>query len=356
MSKKFWKINNQADDESAELLLYGNIANETWFDDVITPKQFAADIRALGGKAVTVRINSGGGDVFAAQAIYNQLKSYTGNVSVMIDGICASAATIIACAGKTITMPSNAIFMIHNPAVGVCDWLDAKNLEALSKQLEAVKQTIVNVYLQRVGNNLTETQIKHMMDKETWMTADEALGYGFVDTIDSGADMADISNKIIGMRNFKTSADIEQMMAQKRKESADMDSNKILNQIKNLLGGNEPKNDTVDPVMAERQRMIALDELNDGSEVVAKIVNIAKQNGNTAEEIKEYVDAVKSQPVNSVKDKGIEEIKKLVQDNLSSGAAQISTNPADNTDTAVADQEKKKNFDDVLAAMNKVRG
>ena len=97
MSKKFWKIKNNADndEESAELLLYGTIANETWWGDEVTPKQFADDIRSLGGKDIIVRINSGGGDVFAAQAIYNQLKSYAGNVDVVIDGICASAATII---------------------------------------------------------------------------------------------------------------------------------------------------------------------------------------------------------------------------------------------------------------------
>ncbi len=223
MSKKFWKIKNNADndEESAELLF---IVNETWWGDEVTPKQFADDIRSLGGKDIIVRINSGGGDVFAAQAIYNQLKSYAGNVDVVIDGICASAATIISCAGKNVSMPNNAIFMIHNQ---------------------------------------------------------------------------------------------------------------------------------VDPVMTERERMLALDALNDGSEVVAQMINIAKQNGNTAEEISEYVNAVKTQTANSSRDKGIAEIKKLVQDNISSGATQIAASPADNTANDIANQEKQKQFDDVLVAMNK---
>lgn len=356
MSKKFWKINNQVDnaDEPAELLLYGTIANETWWGDEVTPKQFADDIRALGGKDIVVRINSGGGDVFAAQAIYNQLKSYTGNVDVAIDGICASAATIIASAGKKVCMPNNAIFMIHNPSVGICDWLDSAELSKLANQLDKVKQTIVNVYLNRC-KNVTEKQLQNMMNKETWMTADEALYYGFIDSInaDESAEMADISNKIVGIRNFKSSADVRQMV-NNRKEDVKMANTDILTQIKNLLNGgsNEPVNQA-DPVIAERERMLALDALNDGSEVVAKMVNIAKQNGNTAEEISEYVNAVKAQTINSAKDRGIEEIKKLVQDNLSSGASQISAAPSDTNDKDVKNQEKQKNFDDVLAAMNK---
>ena len=92
---------------------------------------------------------------------------------------------------------------------------------------------------------------------------------------------------------------------------------------------------------------------HDGSEVVAQMINIAKQNGNTAEEISEYVNAVKTQTANSSRDKGIAEIKKLVQDNISSGAAQITASPADNTANDIANQEKQKQFDDVLAAMNK---
>ena len=105
--------------------------------------------------------------------------------------------------------------------------------------------------------------------------------------------------------------------------------------------------------MTERERMLALDALNDGSEVVAQMINIAKQNGNTAEEISEYVNAVKTQTANSSRDKGIAEIKKLVQDNISSGATQIAASPADNTANDIANQEKQKQFDDVLAAMNK---
>jgi hypothetical protein len=194
-----------------------------------------------------------------------------------------------------------------------------------------------------------------MMDKETWLTADEALSYGFIDSVaDVSAEMKDISDKIVDIRNFKSSADIRQMATDKRKEGVEMQKNDILTQIKNLLNGgsSEPVNQ-VDPVMAERERMLALDALNDGSEVVAQMINIAKQNGNTAEEISEYVNAVKTQTANSSRDKGIAEIKKLVQDNISSGAAQITASPADNTANDIANQEKQKQFDDVLAAMNK---
>ena len=97
-SKRFWRFVNEAGDDNAELLLYGAIASQSWYDDDVTPRQFNDDLKECGGKNLTVRINSPGGDVFAAQAIYTMLKGYSGKKTMHIDGMCASAATIIACA------------------------------------------------------------------------------------------------------------------------------------------------------------------------------------------------------------------------------------------------------------------
>ena len=98
MAKKFWNVKNE--DDKAELILYGEISSESWYGDEITPKQFAEDLKSLNDKDLTVRLNSPGGDVFAAHAIYNLLKAYKGSVDVVIDGLAASAATIIMCAGR----------------------------------------------------------------------------------------------------------------------------------------------------------------------------------------------------------------------------------------------------------------
>ena len=151
--KKFWEIKNKATDEKAELLLYGEISDATWWGDEVTPRQFADDLSTCNGKDLVVRINSPGGDVFAAQAIYNLLKSYAGDVTVHIDGICASAATVVACAGNRVIMPDNALYMIHNPHAVLIDAYDAVGLSKLESELHAVKKTITNVYQKKCGED-----------------------------------------------------------------------------------------------------------------------------------------------------------------------------------------------------------
>ena len=114
MPNKFWKFRNQADG-NAELLLYGNIASEqSWWSDDVTPKQFAEELAELGTVSnITVRINSGGGDVFAAQAIGNLLEQHTANVTARIDGLCASAATIVACHCNRVIAANDSTYMVH---------------------------------------------------------------------------------------------------------------------------------------------------------------------------------------------------------------------------------------------------
>ena len=114
MNNCFWKFRNLADGQKAELLLYGNISESSWWGDEVTPKQFADDLAALGDvQEITVYINSGGGDVFAAQAIGNQLERSSATVTVHIDGLCASAATIVACHAAVsythLTLPTNSL-------------------------------------------------------------------------------------------------------------------------------------------------------------------------------------------------------------------------------------------------------
>ena len=106
-------------------------------------------MESLGGKDVTVRINCAGGDVFAANAIHNLLCSYKGKVTVVIDGLAASAATIVAMAGDKIIMPTNALFMIHNPAIGMSDYYMADELMQMAQALKTIKASIIASYKKR---------------------------------------------------------------------------------------------------------------------------------------------------------------------------------------------------------------
>ena len=117
---KFWQFRNLAgDDQKAELLLYGDISERSWWEDAATPKRFADDLAALGDvKEITVYINSGGGDVFAAQAIGNMLERNAATVTAHIDGLCASAATIVACHADKVVAAADSSYMVH-PAVWV---------------------------------------------------------------------------------------------------------------------------------------------------------------------------------------------------------------------------------------------
>jgi len=183
---KFWQIKNISDDE-AEIVLYGEIYSDggLWLDEegnITTPRQFYDDLKALGDvKKLTVRINSIGGDIFAAQAIYTQLKSHKAKVVAIIDGIAASAASVVAMAGDVVKMPNNALMMIHNPAMGMLGYFTADEMKKYAKQLEVVKEGIIHAYAGKTG--LDAERISRMMDKETWMTGKEAKELGFVDEI-----------------------------------------------------------------------------------------------------------------------------------------------------------------------------
>lgn len=145
----------------------------------VTAKSFLEDLKDLKGKDITVHINSTGGDVFQGQAIYTALKNYTGKVTVKIEGLAASMATVIALAADKIEMTANSLFMIHSPMSNVFG-----NKSQMRKQinaLEKVESTMLNVYSKKT--NLSEEKIALMLDTETWLSADEALEFGFVDEV-----------------------------------------------------------------------------------------------------------------------------------------------------------------------------
>lgn len=181
MTKKFWEFKAAAGKEKAgELLLYGYISNTSWFGDEVTPKQFAADLKALSDiDTLTVYINSPGGDVFAAQAIYSMLARHKATIAVYVDGLAASGASLVAMAGDTVIMPKNAIMMVHNPSASA--WGYAEDLRKMADELDIIREAMIPVYTDKTG--LTREEVIALLDAETWFTAEEAVEKGFADEV-----------------------------------------------------------------------------------------------------------------------------------------------------------------------------
>ena len=182
MKRKFWNwIRNKDEsvpDMERTLFLNGMISDETWYGDEVTPQLFKDELNAGNGN-ITVWVNSPGGDVFAAAQIYNMLRDYKGSVTVKIDGIAASAASVIAMAGDMVCVSPVAMMMIHNPATMAMG--ETKDMQKAIAMLNEVKESILNAYEFKTG--LTRTRLSHMMDDETWFNAKKAVELGFADKI-----------------------------------------------------------------------------------------------------------------------------------------------------------------------------
>lgn len=180
--KKFWKWKNQTNQKEQTpertLFLNGTIAEESWFDDDVTPQLFRDELNAGSGD-ITVWINSPGGDCIAAAQIYNMLMEYKGNVTVKIDGIAASAASVIAMAGTKVCVSPVSMMMIHNPMTVAMG--NTGEMQKAIEMLDEVKESIINAYEIKTG--MSRAKISHLMDAETWMDANSAVEMGFADEI-----------------------------------------------------------------------------------------------------------------------------------------------------------------------------
>lgn len=182
----FWTIRNAAEPgKEAEIELYGMISEFSWFEDDVTPALFRNELNKLNGAPVTLRINSAGGDPIAASVIRAALTEYTGKITARIDGLCASAATIIALAADRIMIQDSAFMMIHDPAVSVfmAD-LNIEIMQGLLDALKSVKGGLVDQYETRTG--ISRNRIEKMMSDETWMNASESVKFGFADEVIAG--------------------------------------------------------------------------------------------------------------------------------------------------------------------------
>jgi len=174
--KQYWKINNLAG-KRAEILIYEQIGKDWWDGSGVGAKDFITDLHALDVDDIDLRINSLGGSVFEGNAIYNSLKAHKAKVHVKIDGIAASIASVIAMAGDDIEIPENGLIMIHDPSTYAGGTAD--NMRAAADMLDKIKIGIIAAYKGKTGND--EKEIADMMSAETWLTAQEAIDFGFAD-------------------------------------------------------------------------------------------------------------------------------------------------------------------------------
>jgi ATP-dependent protease ClpP protease subunit len=187
----FWHFRDaaQTDSGETELEIYGPISEFSWFGDEITPKLFKDDLYKNGnGGPVTVRLNSYGGDLIAASVIAATIRDYPGTVTIKIDGIAASAAVMVAISGDRTLIQASAYMMIHNPMVGLLGYYSVDDLKGFIDDLKVIKDGIIEGY--RAKTKMDAEKLAKLMNDETWMTASEAVAYGFADGILTGPSKA----------------------------------------------------------------------------------------------------------------------------------------------------------------------
>lgn len=368
MTNQFWKIKNAASGQPAVIELYGEITSDAgWYRiwDPDAPEKSAVDfakaLKDLDGADITLRINSPGGEVFQAQAIHSLLKGYKGHISCHIDGLCASAATLVAAAADEVVMPENALYMIHNPRMSYLFDVDKDELAKVDAKLTALREAMVAVYSTKCGEKTSNEEISQLMDAETWMTAQEALDHGFIDAVDNYGVTASITAGVLSINGLampsivtKQQAILSRINAASKKGGTEMSKdNEVLAKIRDLLGL-KTANDTAATAAAdaEKERILALDALKgDGKNpYVTALVEAAKAGKDTAEELSPYLDAVKA--VKAPESDAMAAIKALVMDQMESGAGDVKPVPA----APIANNDhNQKTIDEIVAMANAMR-
>ena len=332
---KFWNVIKNEEEKSAELILYGSIGSDEYWDD-ISDKAFKQDIENLGNvENITLHINSPGGSVFSAVAIANTLKNHKAKVTANIDGLAASAATIITSACDVVRMPKNALFMIHNPITFA--YGNNQEMQKTLEMLDKVKNSIIETYLNKTKTD--KETLSQLMDNETWMSAEEAKEYGFIDEIlDENIEKEVIENKLIinnmafditKFRNFKAGGKANKIQnpiminnfVNNKKEEEKMTLEELKNKFPELYDQvfNEGKEAGINK---ENERMKAIDEMKisnypelvesakytekvEASELAMKVLK--KQNEEKAEKLEGLKNESQSNFIPPVANNGTEE-------------------------------------------------
>ncbi|WP_174715307.1 head maturation protease, ClpP-related [Paenibacillus sp. DCT19] len=182
---KFWSFRNE--NGKSKLYLYGVIDSLEWWGDEVTPNRFKADLDSLGDiSELEVYINSDGGDVFAGQAIHSMLKRHKAKVTVFVDGLAASIASVIAMAGDVVVMPRNSMLMIHNPWTSLSG--NSADFRKTADDLDNIRESLIAAYQDKSG--MDRDELLSLLEAETWLTAEEAVNFGFADQIEQFKEIA----------------------------------------------------------------------------------------------------------------------------------------------------------------------
>lgn len=368
---KFWNFkSSEIEPDAVELRIDGDLIDDddAWIYEWLgiqsaSPNAFRKELNAYAGQSISVTIDSYGGSVYAGIGIYNALMEHRrkgGHVNTIGDSKVMSAATIVFMAGEQRKMTPGCIFMVHNPLTAASGY--ASDMRKAADVLDEVKETILNVYELTTGRSRDE--LSALMDEETYMSTKRAIEEGFA-TEELYADVTNTGNKDIDFnhqrfRNF-ASNDVKNILkALQLKQDAEGGNNKMKNdqipEITNVAEletayGSLVKQVRDDAVNAERARMSALDALDDGSAQVHKIVMHAKETGQTADDVKFFVDTAKEAGVQvktEPEDKaGRLFMDKLIKDNMNSGVNDVKGSIVDSMAGDAAEREQ------FLVALNK---
>ena len=370
---KFWNVMKNDEEKSAELILYGSIGSDEYWDD-ISDKAFKQDIENLGDvENIILHINSPGGSVFSAVAIANTLKNHKAKITANIDGLAASAATIITSACDTVKMPKNALFMVHNPITFA--YGNNQDMQKTLEMLNKVKNSIIETYLNKAKTD--KETLSELMDNETWMSAEEAKEYGFVDEIlDESVEKEVVENKLI-INNM--AFDISRFKNFKEKKNQEP---RVINISVNSTGSPEEISDKFRDILnsTENQKNeggnMTLEELkNKFPELYNQIFNEGKEAGITKErermreidnlDVSNYSELVENAKYNEPVEASVlavnilnkqkeERIRKL--QNIKNDSQNNFTPPVPNNGTAENNEEKKfmgVNISNIFSLMNK---
>lgn len=312
---KFWNVAD-VDDEHGEIELYGDVVSSQPIDwwtgepipgDFISPEGFREDIEPIKDKKyITVKLNSCGGDLYTGIAIHNVLKSLTGEINVIVEGIAASAGSVIMCAGDTVSVYPGSLVMIHGVSVTNFDRMNLQDVEKLSKSMKAAEKALAEIYHEKTG--VAVETLKNWITAEKWMTGQEAIDAGFADELLSD-----------GTVNMAISADHKILMV--NGINHDIDYDKIPKEIRDRIAkasAKRPKDDMHISHAAEEAvkgksggKKMTLEELkNESPELVSEIETAAK-NAAATENATAVQDAVNAER-NRLKD--IDEIAGTIGD------------------------------------------
>ncbi len=370
---KFWNVMKNDEEKSAELILYGSIGSDEYWDD-ISDKAFKQDIENLGDvENIILHINSPGGSVFSAVAIANTLKNHKAKITANIDGLAASAATIITSACDTVKMPKNTLFMVHNPITFA--YGNNQDMQKTLEMLNKVKNSIIETYLNKAKTD--KETLSELMDNETWMSAEEAKEYGFIDEIlDENVEKEVIENKLIinnmafdisRFKNFKEKKNQEPRVINISVNSTG-NPEEIADKFRNILNSTEnQKNEGGNMTLEELKNKFP--ELynqifNEGEEAgvtkererMREIDNLDVSNYSELVENAKYNDPVEASvlAVNILNKQKEERIQKL--QNIKNDSQNNFTPPVPNNGTAENNEEKKfmgVNISNIFSLMNK---